>query len=340
MIKQTTYRFMQRIALAVMLAAGVLFPLYTQAQNARAIARLDTASLLIGGQTYLHVGVAYRQGNKAIVVEWPQFPEDTIVNHIEIIEAGKTDTALRDSSSLVYEMTRSFRITSYDSGYYAIPPYRFVVNGDTLETEALMLEVNTVPVDTSQAFRDIKAPLEVPPPPPDYTWLWWTGGILVFLIVAGFALWMFLKWRKKKNIPPPPPPPVPLHIRMLEQLEQLKAQGLAEKGMVKEFYTALTDILRAYIEERFRVPAMEQTSDEIMHSFRSLAVDDQSRYYLKQILLLADMVKFAKETPTAFENEMSMNNAFGFVKGTTPAYILYGQQPAANQPPVQPGMQP
>lgn len=340
MIKQNTYRLIQQLTLAVMLTAGMLFPLYTEAQNARAIARLDTASLLIGGQTYLHVGVAYRQGNKQVAVKWPLFPEDTIVNLVEIIEAGKIDTALRDSSSLVYEMTRSFRITSYDSGYYAIPPYRFVVNGDTLETEALILEVNTVEVDTTKAIRDIKAPLEVPPPPPDYTWLWWTGGILLFLIIAGIALWLFLKWRKEKNIPPPPPPPVLLHIRMLEKLEELKAQGLAEKGMLKEFYTALTDILRAYIEERFRVPAMEQTSDEIMHSFRSLAVDDQSRYYLKQILLLADMVKFAKETPTAFENEMSMNNAFGFVKGTTPAYILYGQQPAAPQPPVQPGLQP
>ena len=340
MIKQMTYRFMQSLILSVMLAAGVLFPLRTEAQNARAIARLDTASLLIGGQTYLHVGVAYRQGNKQIAVKWPLFPDDTIVNHIEIIEAGKMDTALRDSSSLVYEMTRSFRITSFDSGYYVIPPYRFIVNGDTLETEALMLEVNTVPVDTTQAIRDIKAPLEVPPPPPDYTWLWWTGGILLFLICAGIALWLYLKWRKEKAIPPPPPPPVPLHIRMLEQLEQLKTQGLAEKGMTKEYYTALTDIIRAYIEERFRVPAMEQTSDEIMHSFRSLAVDDQSRYYLKQILMLADMVKFAKETPTVFENEMSMNNALGFVKGTTPAYILYGQQPAANQPPAEPGLQP
>lgn len=340
MIKQNTYRLIHQLTLAVLLTAGVLFPLYTQAQNARAIARLDTASLLIGEQTFLRVGVAYRQGNKAIQINWPLFPDDTIVNHIEIIEPGKIDTVLRDSSSLVYEMTRSFRITSYDSGYYAIPPYRFIVNGDTLETEALMLEVNTVPVDTTQAIRDIKAPLEVPPPPPDYTWMWWTGGILLFLIIAGIALWLFLKWRKEKNIPPPPPPPVPLHLVMLEKLEQLKTQQLAEKGMVKEYYTALTDILRAYIEERFRVPAMEQTSDEIMHSFRSLAVDDQSRYYLKQILLLADMVKFAKETPTAFENEMSMNNAFGFVKGTTPAYILYGQQPAANQPPAQPPLQP
>lgn len=339
MMKTPAYRLLHSITTFLVFAAGLLYPAVSQAQHARAIARLDTASFLIGDQTYLRVGVSYRQGNKAIQVTWPEFPADTIVNHVEIIDAGKIDTVLRDTSSLIYEMTRSIRITSYDSGFYAIPPYRFIVNGDTLQTEALLLTVNTVPVDTTRAIRDIKAPLEVPPPPPDYTWLWWTGGILLFLAIAGFALWLFLKWKKEKSILPPPPPPIPLHIAMLEKLEQLKAQALAEKGLIKEYHTELTDIIRAYIEERFRVPALEQTTEEIMRSFRSLAVDDQSRYYLKQMLLLADMVKFAKETPTSFENEMSMNNAIGFVKGTTPAYILYGQQPPA-VPPVQPGMQP
>jgi c-di-GMP-related signal transduction protein len=46
------------------------------------------------------------------------------------------------------------------------------------------------------------------------------------------------------------------------------------------------------------------------------SIDEVLRNKLKQILMLSDMVKFAKELPLPNENEMSIDNAFEFVNRT------------------------
>jgi len=61
---------------------------------------------------------------------------------------------------------------------------------------------------------------------------------------------------------------------------------------------------------------MELTSDEIMSVMKSQLIDGVSKEKLKQILALADYVKFAKAQPIDVENEITINNAFDFVKGT------------------------
>jgi len=87
---------------------------------------------------------------------------------------------------------------------------------------------------------------------------------------------------------------------------------------VKEYYTRLTDIIRIYIEERFNVPAMEQTTFEILSDFREnkTLLDDNSYKGLKDILELADLVKFAKLTPLPDDNHLSLNSAYLFVQHT------------------------
>jgi len=311
-----------------------LFSSPARAQQPEAIARLDTSVLRIGEQTFLRIGVSYRLGNKAVSVAWPEL-KDTVVRFVDILDLGKIDTILRDSGSLVYELVRSILITSYDSGFYAIPPFVFLVNDDTVRSEALLLQVNTVPVDTSKAIADIKAPLAVPPAPETNEWIWWAAGALILLLFAG--LLVFFLTRKKEVIVAPPPPPEPLHLVTLRKLDEIAAHRYWEGGQYKAYHSAVADTLREYIEKRFRVPALEQTSDEILRSFRNLAADEPSVLRLRQVLILADMVKFAKEIPMSHENELSMENAIAFVKGTTPAYILYGQQPGMPQPPPPPG---
>ena len=66
--------------------------------------------------------------------------------------------------------------------------------------------------------------------------------------------------------------------------------------------------------------AMELTSDEIFKVMNSQVIDSISKEKLKQILTLADYVKFAKVTPVDIENELSLQNAFDFINGTKRDY--------------------
>ena len=109
----------------------------------------------------------------------------------------------------------------------------------------------------------------------------------------------------------------PISIEALENLRILKDEKLWQNGFEKEYHIRLSDIIRTYIEKRYGVTALEQTTDEIMRHTRTLeSIDEVLRNKLKQILMLSDMVKFAKELPLPNENEMSIDNAFEFVNKT------------------------
>jgi len=77
-------------------------------------------------------------------------------------------------------------------------------------------------------------------------------------------------------------------------------------------------VLREYLEKRYQITAHEQTTEEIFVSLKNRDIPKESRATLKQILTLADLVKFAKEKPIQSENEKSMEDAIGFIVHTKP----------------------
>ena len=111
-------------------------------------------------------------------------------------------------------------------------------------------------------------------------------------------------------------PKLPPHEQAIKELDEIKQQKLWQQGRSKEYYTLITDTLRKYIEERFGINAMEMTSGEILELIRKNS-EAQSVYdNLRQILQLADFVKFAKMNPLPDENDLSMMNAYLFVNQT------------------------
>ena len=103
-------------------------------------------------------------------------------------------------------------------------------------------------------------------------------------------------------------------------LQNLKARGLWQGGQEKEYYSEITDIIRHYIDRRFNVNAMEMTTTQIMDLLNNEEVAS-SRTELREILSLADFVKFAKFKPLADENEQVFRLAQSFLEKTKPVGI-------------------
>ncbi|MCK6649286.1 MAG: hypothetical protein L6Q66_06505 [Bacteroidia bacterium] len=290
------------------------------AQEVKVSASIDSNSIVIGQQTRLRLKLQFSDPKKVKVA----FPEvlDTLRKEVEIVAKSNLDTLPANKEQYKYTLYQDLFITSFDSGYWAIPPFKFNVNlNDTnsLYTEPLLLQVSTVTVDTTQAIKDIKAPYEV-----DYSWIDWLKdnmyvvyGALILIVLIVIIILLIRYFRK---VPPQvivvEAPKIPAHIIALEKIEKLKSEKLWQEGKLKLYHSELTDILREYIENRFKIPAMEQTTDEILFGFRNVAIDNESMSKLKQVLLLADLVKFAKEHPLPNENELSMSNAVDFINGT------------------------
>ena len=79
----------------------------------------------------------------------------------------------------------------------------------------------------------------------------------------------------------------------------------------------LSDTVRAYIEDRYGIAAMESVTYEILDNFKQYSYDDEMLIeMLESLLNLSDLVKFAKENPNAAENEIHLNQAYIFVEKT------------------------
>ena len=297
-----------------------LLPSALIAQNVIASASLDTNAILIGQQAKLKLKIEYKTGQGDLKIDFPKIA-DTLIKEIEVVGKSKVEKYIPDSSDmslLAQELTLT--ITSFDSGYYAIPPFVFIINGDSgkgFQTEPLLFSVNTVAVDTTQNIKDIKPPIEVPFSWKEYLpYVYWALGSLA--VIGAIILLVIYLVKNKKPVPVPEiiAPKIPPHVTAIERLEKLRDEKLWLQGKLKQYYSELSDIIRQYIEHRFYIHAMEKVSDEIMYSFRTADASEEMKMKLRQVLLLSDLVKFAKEQPLPNENDLSWNNAYEFVSGT------------------------
>ncbi len=309
----------------VLVASLLLAPALSSAQGVKPEATLDKDQILIGQQAHLLLSVSYRTDQNLRTVGWPNVG-DTLTGKIDVVKDSGVDTIQPDKQNdpLLRKLTRTLTITSWDSGYWAVPPFVFTINGDTMETQPMLLTVNTVPVDTSAAIKDIKEIYEVPYGWVDWLrehWPWVAGGVGAAAILAWAIVWFLRRSRRPKTVAAPAEPEKPLHVRTLLALEEVEKKKLWQQGLVKEYHSAVTDILRGYIEERFQVPALESTTDDLLGILRMSSMGAGQREQLANLLRMADMVKFAKWTPLPTENEQLLAGAVKLVQQTSDTLI-------------------
>jgi hypothetical protein len=305
-------------AVLTVIFCALFAPTGASAQDVQVKARLDTGRILIGDQINLWLQLEQKEGLK---VNFP-LHEDSLAGKIEVMSASTPDTISKANRS--WKLRQRLVLTSFDTGFYVIPPLTFRYNNgkDSVRTEPLSLEVLGMPVDTTKGITDIKMPYEL-----KITFAEVLPYIIVGLLLLAIVLFYLRYLRRKKVVPEvpqaPPAPLIPPHLIALEQLDELIREKLWQQGKIKLYYSRLTDILRQYIESRFKVPAMEQTTEDIIRDLkRGNHVRDEIRDELQGLLQLADLVKFAKWNPVAEENEASQQSAYDFVLRTKPVVNL------------------
>lgn len=287
----------------------------TQAQEIQVSAKLEHSTIALGDQTVLRL-IAHLPLTAQL-----NFPNlsDTISAKIQIVEVGKTDTLKDAQSPGFHTISRAYKITSFEPGVHVVPSFAFNSKAGSFSTLSLPLEVKEVKVDTTKAIFDIKQPMSVSYTFVDWmrdNWHWLVFGLVILIMIV--LLWFY--YRKLRKLKPvvvaPPKPQLPPHVHAMEQLQSLRNKKLWQQDEVKQYHIELTDIIREYLEKRYEIHAMEQTSEEIFTVLKAMEIQEQDRSKLKQILLLADLVKFAKAKPLSIENEQSMDNAIAFIHGT------------------------
>ena len=278
---------------------------------------IDSAAILIGEQTKVHLTITTDQGKEVII----PIPKDTLMRGVEVLGLTKPDSTFIENNKLVIK--QDILITSFDSALYLLPPFKVIDKNDTIYSDQVALKVSTIPVDTSkpEEFNDIKQIWKPPFVLADY--YPFIYGVLFTLLLICIIGYIVQRIKQKKSLIPfrKEEPKLPPHEQAIKELDEIKQQKLWQQGRNKEYYTQITEVLRKYIVERFGINAMEMTSAEILDLLRSDADVKQVYDHLKQVLELADFVKFAKLHPLPDENERSLNCAYLFVNQTIPVVV-------------------
>lgn len=281
-------------------------------------AKIGADSIRLGSQTVIDFSITTTQD---YFWQWPLFDEK-ITEKVEVVRQTGIDTTSQQNSDLLL-LKKQIVITSFDTGYYAIPPFvfRYKPDGDTswstVETEAFLLYVSGLDVDANAPIRDIKEPIGAPLTLMEILpWL-----LLTILIVASILYYRhYLKKRRARALlaHKPAKPKIPPHTLAMDALDQLRQKKLWQSGRIKEYHTEITDILRHYLEGRFDIMAVEMTTSEIREITFARPLPSQAREKLLIIFERADLVKFAKSMPLPAEHEESFMLAVDFVRSTIP----------------------
>jgi HAMP domain-containing protein len=154
-------------------------------------------------------------------------------------------------------------------------------------------------------IRDIRGPR--------FVWPWWllpaiaAGAVLIALI--GWGLWRWIKSRRRPRV-------LLSHEIALQRLDEIRP--LMQPATAREFSTAVSDVVRTYIERRFDVVATHRTTEEFLRDLLLTAKPSLLRHraLLSEFLHQCDLVKFAGITLTVQNMESLHHSARAFVLET------------------------
>ena len=139
---------------------------------------------------------------------------------------------------------------------------------------------------------------------------------LVALLVGALAALLISRWlRRPRKLPPPPPPRPPWEVA-LEALHDIRHAGLTREGRFAEVFDRVSDVLRRYLGDRYGYDGLESTTREALASLRQVQPSIEDLAGVAAFMRDADLVKFARLTPSEEECLDLLARAEGIVTRT------------------------
>ena len=292
-------------AIAIVMASAMLC--FAQDDPVRLLATVDKEEIKIGDRVKLDVFVEGASGYDVF------FPE-TLDNAGEFALIGSSP--LKSGWGRSIRQGREYVMSIYTTGTHVIPPVQVGykkpedIEWKTVNTPQFPIEVKSVLTKINSDIMEIKGLLGLSG---GFPWVAFILGIVLAGALISWVLWRRALAAAEADREEPRLP----HEVAYEQLRLLKAKDLPGQGLVKEYYTELSDIIRRYLEGRFSFRAPEMTTEEFMESIkRSALLTREHKDILGGFLSHCDMVKFARYGPSELEMMDSYRSAEQLVDQT------------------------
>lgn len=283
------------LGLAIAISIGLAYA----ADDISVKVEVDKAFATIGDEINLRVSVSHHPDIQVLQI--------TAENLSDFEIKKTTDFSTKENSKILEG--KNYVLTTYLLGEYVVRPFTIqyrTKNGDVKELQSNNLYVTMESVDKSKDtktdIRGVKGVQKL-----KNTVFRWLLGFLGAAAGLGIGLWFYLR---KKGALSQTKPEVVLspHEEAYLSLNQLKNSDLIRKGLIKQYFFRMSEILRTYIERRYQIRALESTTYELMRELKTLIQPDQKQL-IEEVVTFCDLVKFAKYIPTALEIIQQSNQA-------------------------------
>lgn len=274
--------------------------------------KTDKQNIIVGDQFQYSIQIKNIQSKQIIL---PKIKDS--IGKFELIKLSKLDT-------IQNEILQRITLTAWDSGSFYIPKQKIVFKQnnlfDSIFTDSILININTVPVDTAKPIKDIKPNIKVGYAQSEII-TFFLIGLLCLLLIGGLIYYFQKKKKEKSKIVIDEDANLLPHELALKRIEKLNNKEFLQQAYYKAYYTELTDIVRHYLDTQFLMQTMESTSDEIVLEAKKMKFSTEVRSTMKSLFDTADLVKFAKILPTPYDNETVLKSALFIINKTKPKEV-------------------
>ena len=259
----------------------------------------------------------FAEGPKGCVFQFPDLQSSLAPLFVTNIQVGQEKI---EGDKVRKEVT--FDAAAYETGKLETPELELLYElkgvKSAVKIKPVALTIQSVLKSKEEKLADIKGPARIPP---DYMPVVVAAVIAAVLIVAAIAVFHLVrKFKKRRKVIPLEDifATTPPHEWAYAELDRLMGKKFLEKGLFKDFYVSLSEILKKYMEGRYRIDTMERTTAEVMDAMSLAKIERKIRGRAELILKKCDMVKFARHIPSIEQSREVIQEVYDFIDLTKP----------------------
>lgn len=250
------------------------------------------------------------------------------------LSAAAADPAHPDRAHTILELPLVLLPAKPGRNKLELPPLPIAVARASGEIMTVCTAPHTVTVE--DPIANVAEAVPQPNPPPLAQREDWkalriaTIALAAALVLGALVWWLASRWARRPKPAIPPPPPKPAWDVALARLAEIRRSGLLERGELREYVDAVTDVVREYLGARYDFDGIESTTDEVRRALLPLSLGAVSLPTIIEMLEASDLVKFAGIVPPPDDCLRMMATAEQIVRATmlAPSRTAFGPPPA------------
>ncbi len=260
---------------------------------------------------------------EGVLVEPPYLPE-TVYAPLLLVQSPQEDLFWSETKNRIVK-SWEYRFEPMHSGDFKLRPFRVFFRLESekqpdktqwpvykIETSEINYRVTSVDINQQEDIRDIKGLIL---PAYDFLPLMLTVAVIGILL---FLMWLGFKIKNRFRDPEPLPAEMIDYLKeSLRKLDELEEKDYISRREYDRLHVELSAVMRYFIENRFGLKALEQTTEEFIREIRySPHFSSEQQSILQQFLELADLVKFATYDPGSNASREAMKTVRYFIEST------------------------